>query len=288
MINSGMQNDCIKRMKDIIAVYGEVSNLIHVSEENFENTLLKIADIKLKPNITVKQALCNLEKYRPEVRSAFELQLFNVWYDAFKTLDVGYKETELIPLAVEGVVEVEEMVEESIVIEEPETEVEEIPEEPAVMEDIEPEVEEIPEEPAVMEDIEPEAEEILEEPAVMEDIETEAEEILEELSVIEEPEPEVEEILEEPAVMEDIEPESEEIPEEPEPMENERKMNSFKEDEQEVVEKKLESSEQSLDQDDETEEVYLKKHKRDWFDFLLDCSGVLMQFLIRILSRKRS
>jgi hypothetical protein len=43
---------------------------------------------KIKPDITVKTALCNLEKFRPEIKSAFELQLFNVWYNAFKTLDV--------------------------------------------------------------------------------------------------------------------------------------------------------------------------------------------------------
>jgi hypothetical protein len=44
-------------------------NLIKVSEENVEKTLLKIADVQIKPNVicssTVKNcSVCNLEKFR--------------------------------------------------------------------------------------------------------------------------------------------------------------------------------------------------------------------------------
>jgi hypothetical protein len=298
MINSGFQNICIKNMKDIIGAYSEVSNLIHISEENVEKALLEIADIKIKPTITVKQALCNLKNYRPEIRSAFQLQLFNLWYEAFKNLDVDHEgdiETESLSSAAKEAIEVEGILEEPSVMEESEPEIEDLVEELAVTEEPEPEVEDLVEELAVIDEVESEVEEIGEEPAVLEKIETEVQEIIEEIAeepiVAEETESKTEDIAEEPVVAEESESKIEGIAEEPSFTEESKpeveETISGKEDEQEAVEKKIESPEESLAQDDETERV-AKRRRRDWFDFLLDTSGALMKFIIRIFSRKRS
>jgi hypothetical protein len=339
MNNSNIQPFCVKRMTDIIEVYGEESHLIKVSEENVEKTLLKIANVKIKPDITVKTALCNLEKFLPEVRSAFELQLFNVWYKAFKTQNVDHTadiEPEGLSRANEEVYEVEEIVEEPVVteksesvveevaeeeiveepvaIEEPEFEVEEIVEEPVVTEESESVAEEVVEEeiieepvaleepeseveePVVTEESESVVEEIVEEPVVTEESESVTEEVVEEEIIeepvaIEEPESEVEEIVEELVVTEESESVTEEVVEEkivevPDLVEPE--MKSVEEDEQQIVEKKPVITDQSFDQIDESEAIP-KKHKRDWFDFLLDCSAAMTQFFIRIFFKiKRS
>jgi hypothetical protein len=313
MINSGFQVICIKNMKDIIGAYSEVSNLIHVSEENVEKALLEIADIKIKPTITVKQALCNLKNYRPEIRYAFELQLFNLWYEAFKNLDVDHEgdiESESLSSAAKEAIEVEGILEEPSVMEESEPEVEDLVEELAVIEELESKVEDLVEELAVTEEPEPEIKDLVEEPAVIEEVESEVKEIGEEPGVLEKIEPEVSEniieIAEEPVVAEESESKIEDIAEKPsvteeskpeveetisgktpEPIEKEQEMKWFKEDEQEAVEKKIESPEESLAEDNETER-FPKRHRRDWFDFLLDTSGALMKFIIRIFSRKRS
>jgi hypothetical protein len=281
--NNSLQPFCIKRMIDIIKVYGEESHLIKVSDENVEKALIKIANVKIKPDITVKTALCNLEKFRPEVRSAFELQLFNVWYNAFKTLDVDKAENIEEPGEIEeSQSEVEEVVEEEII------------EEPVALEESEPEVEEIIEEPVEIEESQSEVEEIIEEPVVIEESESVVEEVVEE-EIIEEPvaleesEPEVEEIIEEPVEIEESESEVEEVVEEEiveKPDSVEPEMKSVEHDEQQVEEKTPVVTEQSTDQLDESE-AFPKKRKRDWFDFLLDCSAAMMQFFIRILFRKR-
>jgi hypothetical protein len=249
MINSDIKTVCIKRMKDIIGVYGENSNLIQVSKENIEKTLQRIADIRIKANVvfstTVKHALYNLENFRPEIRSAFEVQLFNVWYNAFKTGDIELSddiEPEILPPEVMEISEVEEMVEEPIAAEAPVREVEEMVEEPVVAKEPEPEVEEMVEEPAVAK----------------------------------EPEPEVEEIVEEPAVAGD-----------PELLEKEIPIKSFEEQERQTVEKRSEILVQSLGQAHE-EEVSLKRHKRDWFDLILDISAAVMNFFMRILCKRLS
>jgi hypothetical protein len=249
MTNCGMQNVCSKKMKEIIGVYGVKSGLAEVSNENVEKIIPKIADVKIKHSvtfsITVKHALYNLENFRPEIRSAFELQLFNAWHNAFKSLDVDQEEgiePEIFPSVAEEASEVEEIVEEPAVMEEPESEVEEIVEEPVVMEEPESEVEEIVEEPVVME----------------------------------EPGSEVEEIVEEPVSVQITEL-----------MEKEPDLKLFEQDEQQLVEKEPESLSQSLDQADEAE-VFPKRHKRDWFDILLDFSAALMRFFMRILFKKRS
>jgi hypothetical protein len=287
MNNINIQPFCIKRMIDIIEVYGEESYLIKVSEENVEKILLKIANVKIKPHITVKTALCNLEKFLPEVRSAFELQLFNVWYKAFKTQNVDHTadiEPEGLSRANEEVYEVEEIVEEPVVTEKSESVVEEVAEEeiveePVAIEEPEFEVEEIVEEPVVTEESESVAEEvveeeIIEEPVALEEPESEAEEIVEELVVTEESESVTEEVVEEKIV---------EVPDLVEP-----EMKSVEEDEQQIVEKKPVITDQSFDQIDESEAIP-KKHKRDWFDFLLDCSAAMTQFFIRIFFKiKRS
>jgi hypothetical protein len=266
MINSDIKTVCIKRMKDIIGVYGENSNLIQVSKENIEKTLQKIADVRITANVvfstTVKHALYNLENFRPEIRSAFELQLFNVWYNAFKTGDIEPSdaiEPEILPPVVMEISEVEEIVEEPAAAKEPEPEVEEIVGEPAAAKEPEPEVEEIVGEQAAAKEPEPEVEEIVEEPVAAE-----------------EPEPEVEEILEEPIAVED-----------PELLEKETPIKSVEEQERQTVEKRSEILEQSLDQVHE-EEVSLKRHKRDWFDLILDISAAVMKFFIRILCNRQS
>jgi hypothetical protein len=64
-------------------------------------------------------------------------------------------------------------------------------------------------------------------------------------------------------------------------------MKSVEEDEQQVVEKKPVITDQPTDQIDESEAIP-KKRRRDWFDFLLDCSAAMTQFFIRILFKKRS
>ena len=232
MINSDIKTVCIKRMKDIIGIYGENSNLIQVSKENIEKTLQKIADVGIKANVafstTVKHALYNLENFRPEIRSACEVQLFNVWYTAFKTGDIEPSddiEPEILPPVVMEISEVEEMVEEPVVAKEPEPEIEETIEEPAVEK---------------------------------------------------EPEPEVEEILDEPVAAED-----------PKLLEKETPIKSLEEQERQAVEKRSEILEQSLGQADE-EEVSLKRHKRDWFDLILDTSAAVMKLFMRILCKKRS
>jgi hypothetical protein len=274
MINSDIKTVCIKRMKDIIGVYGENSNLIQVSKENIEKTLQKIADVRIKANVafstTVKHALYNLENFRPEIRSACEKQLFNVWYNAFKTGDIELSddiEPEILPPVVMEISEVEEILEEPVVAKEPEPEPE-------------PEVEEILEEPVVAKEPEPEpeveVEEILEEPAVAEEPEPEVEEIAEEPVVAEEPEPEVEEIAEEPVVAED-----------PDLLEKEIPIKSVEEQERQTVEKRSEILEQSLGQAHE-EEVSLKRHKRDWFDLILDISAAVMNFFMRIVCKRLS
>ena len=267
MKNNSLPPFCIKRMIDIIRVYGEESHLIKVSDENVEKALIKITNVKIKPDITVKTALCNLEKFRPEIKSAFELQLFNVWYNAFKTLDVDQAkdieepvEVEESESVVEEVVE-EEIIEEPVVTEESESEVEEIIEEPVEVEESESEVEEVVEE------------EIIEKPVVTEESESEVEEIIIEPVEVEESESEVEEVVEE------------EIVEKPDSVQPE--MKSVEEDEQQVVEKTSVVTEQSTDQIDESE-AFPKRRKRDWFDFLLDCSAAMMKFFQRILFRKRS
>jgi hypothetical protein len=244
MKNNSLQPFCIKRMIDIIRVYGEESHLIKVSDENVEKALLKIVNFKIKPEITVKTALCNLEKFRPEIKSAFELQLFNVWYNAFKTLDIDEaKDIEEPVAAEESESVVEEVVEEEII------------EEPVAAEESESVVEEVVEE------------EIIEEPVAAEESESVVEEVVEESESV------VEEVVEEEVV---------EVPDSVQP-----EMKSVEEDEQQVVEKKQVMSEQATDEIDESEAIP-KKRKRDWFDFLLDCSAAMTRFFIRILFKKRS
>jgi hypothetical protein len=281
MKNNSLQPFCIKRMIDIIRVYGEESHLIKVSDEIVEKALIKIVNVKIKPDITVKTALCNLEKFRPEIRSAFELQLFNVWYNAFKTLDVDQAKDIEEPSAIE---KSEPVIEEPVVVtEESESVVEEVVEE------------EIIEEPDEIEESESEGEEIVEEPVVTEESESVVEEVVEEEIIeepdeIEEPESEGEEIVEELIVTEESESVVEEIVEEEiveKPDSLEREMKSVEEDEQQVVDKKPEITDQLIDQNDESEAIP-KKRKRDWFDFLLDCSAAMTQFFIRILFKKRS
>jgi len=154
MISSDIKTVCIKRMKDIIGVYGENSGLIQASKENVEKTLQEIFDVKIIANAifstSVKNALYNLENFRPEIRSALELQLFNVWHNAFKT--VGNEQSDdiepeiLSSVVMAAVSEVEEILEEPAVVEGPEAGAEEILEEPAVAEEPEPEAEETVEE----------------------------------------------------------------------------------------------------------------------------------------------
>jgi hypothetical protein len=262
MINRDMQTVCIKRMKDIVGAYGEEVNLIHISKENIEKTLPKIADVRIKANVifssTVKHALYNLENFRPEIRSALELQLFNVWRSAFKTLDVDQAydiESEVVPPIAEKVSEAEEIIEEVFAEEKPE----------------------------------PEAEEIVEKVSAEEKPEPEAEEIVEKVSVEEEPAPEAEEIVEKVSAEE--EPETEEIVEEldsvqiPELMDKEPAIEHIGAIEHQASEMESHSPEKSLDQADQPEEIF-KRHKRDWFDFLLDYSAALIQFFMRLLTKK--
>ncbi len=250
MISSDIKTVCIKRMKDIIGVYGENSGLIQASKENVEKTLQEIFDVKIIANAifstSVKNALYNLENFRHEIRSALELQLFNVWHNAFKAVDKGQSD------------DIEPEILSSVVM-------------AAVSE-----VEEILEEPGVGEGPEAGAEEILEEPAVGEGPEAEAEEILEESAVVEEPEPEAEETFEEKVLVQI-----------PETLEKELPIKSLDEQEQQAVEKKPESLEELSGQADEAE-VSLKRHSRDWFDLTLDISAAMMNFFMRILLKKRS
>ncbi len=145
MMNRDMQTVCIKRMKDIVGVYGEEFNLIQISNENIEKALLKIFDARIKANVilssTVKDALYNLENFRPEIRSALEYQLFNVWHNAFKTLDIDQSddvEPEVLSPIAEKVSEAEEIIEEVASSEEPEPEAEKTFEEQASVQQPEP------------------------------------------------------------------------------------------------------------------------------------------------------
>ncbi len=145
MMNMDMQTVCIRRMKDIVGVYGEEFNLIQISNENIEKALLKIVDVRIKANVifssTVKDALYNLENFRPEIRSALENQLFNVWHNAFKTFDIDQSddvEPEVLSPIAEKVSEAEEIVKEAASSEEPEPEAEETFEEQASVQQPEP------------------------------------------------------------------------------------------------------------------------------------------------------
>lgn len=169
MMNRDMQAVCIKRMKDIVGVYGEGFKLIQLSNENIEKALLKIVDVGIKANVilssTVKDALYNLENFRPEIRSAFEYQLFNVWHNAFKTLDIDQSddvEPEVLSPIAEKVSEAEENVEEVASSEEPEPEAEEIVEVVTSSEAPEPEAEQTFDEQASVQQPEP----IEKEPAI--------------------------------------------------------------------------------------------------------------------------
>jgi hypothetical protein len=159
MINSEMQTVCIERMKDIIGIYGREFKLINVSKENIDKIFLKVADVRIKPNVnfsaTVKHALYNLENFRPEIRSAIELQLFNVWHNSFKTLDIDQSEDiepEILSSSDKEVSVVEEIVEKSASANEVEPGAKEIAEEFLAANEVEPqaEVKEVTEEPVLV------------------------------------------------------------------------------------------------------------------------------------------
>ena len=281
MINSEMQTVCIGKMKDIINNYGKNSDLINISNENLEKTLQKIGDMRISASVIlsvkVKHVLYNLDKYRTEIKTAFELQIFDLLQNELKSLEIENSQHSDLP-------------QEPAAVEEVEAEVSEMSEEPAAVEEVEAEVSEMSEEPAVVEEVEAEVSEMSEEPAVVEEVEAEVSEMPEEPAAVEEVEAEVSEMSEEPAAVE--EPFSEKAVDDSVSVEKtgldekEPEVEVFEEKEIEVQEKRSESLEILSTRSHEAQESF-KKRKVDWFDFILDISGAIVNFFLKKMFRKK-
>lgn len=283
MINMDMQKVCIKRMKDIIGIYDADFNLSQVSDENVEKILHQIEDLSVKANVlisgSIKHVLYNLENFRPEIRSEFEQQVFNLWYKSFKALDFdppGQIEPEMESSGTKEVSAVVKMVQE-----------------PGDEEKSEFKADKISEEPAIKDATEPEIKEMIEKLDTAEKTGSEHKEIVEDLEVADESEFSVEEIVEESEAFEESESEDDEPMEEPvssgesETIEKVPGIESEDLDEEQTSETKHERSESYVKADTQAE-IPLKKPKRDWFDLVLDISAAFMKFILRMLPFKKS
>ncbi len=82
---------CIEKMTHIVSFYSKEFSLENIAAQDVEKALFEVADVWVRQrgaiHFKVKQVLFNMEKFRPEIRSAFQKKVFDLWRDAYKKLD---------------------------------------------------------------------------------------------------------------------------------------------------------------------------------------------------------
>lgn len=89
-MNSEWQALCLDRMKKIIDVYGEQSELANISEDQIQEAYKNISEEQILVPGTgarkIKSLLCNLDNLRMDFKSRAEPLLFEKWYNSYKEI----------------------------------------------------------------------------------------------------------------------------------------------------------------------------------------------------------
>ena len=81
------ERDCLENLKHIISEYADDENIKNLSLDELRPSYTKIADhmffISVSNHLNYKNMLWNIDNLKPEIRSRFQTELFNMWHSIY-------------------------------------------------------------------------------------------------------------------------------------------------------------------------------------------------------------
>ncbi len=81
------EKNCLENLKHIISEYADDENLKNLSLDELRSSYTEIADnifsISVSNCLKYKNMLWNIEYLKPEIRSKFQTELFNIWHSIY-------------------------------------------------------------------------------------------------------------------------------------------------------------------------------------------------------------
>jgi hypothetical protein len=81
------EKNCLENLKHIVSEYADDENLKNLSLDELRSSYTEIADnifsISVSNCLKYKNMLWNIEYLKPEIRSKFQTELFNVWHSIY-------------------------------------------------------------------------------------------------------------------------------------------------------------------------------------------------------------
>jgi hypothetical protein len=81
------EKSCLKNLKHIVSEYADDENIKNLSLDELRSSYRKIADnfypISVSNRLKYKNMLWNIDNLKPEIRSRFQTELFNIWHSIY-------------------------------------------------------------------------------------------------------------------------------------------------------------------------------------------------------------
>jgi hypothetical protein len=81
------EKNCLENLKHIVSEYADDENLKNLSLDELRSSYTEIADniycISVSNCLKYKNMLWNIEYLKPEIRSKFQTELFNIWHSIY-------------------------------------------------------------------------------------------------------------------------------------------------------------------------------------------------------------
>ena len=91
------EKNCLENLKHIISEYADDEKIKKLSLDEIRSSYTKIADniypISISNRLKYKNMLWNIDNLKPDIRSKFQTELFNIWHSIYiKSAKAGPKE----------------------------------------------------------------------------------------------------------------------------------------------------------------------------------------------------
>ncbi len=81
------EKNCLENLKHIISEYADDENIKNLTLDELRSSYTKIADniypISVSNRLKYKNMLWNIDSLKPEIRSRFQTELFNLWHSIY-------------------------------------------------------------------------------------------------------------------------------------------------------------------------------------------------------------
>ena len=83
------ENNCLENLKHIVSEHADDENIKNLSLDELRSSYTQLADnlysISVSNHLKYKNMLWNINKLKPEIRSKFQTDLFNIWHSIYIT-----------------------------------------------------------------------------------------------------------------------------------------------------------------------------------------------------------